>query len=98
MIFTVGNRESYEQGLRELGPEFKKLGKRDHYQGKPYMGGSVWKTKAEADQYLIDNSPRLDGYHVYGVVADWETDTEQVLSEPFRRLLRDAPIVEARDA
>lgn len=88
MIFTVGHTESYEQGLREE-PELKKLGKRDDWNGRPYGGGSVWLTADEAQQQCPD------GYSVYGVIADWDRDAEQLPNEPFRRLLVDSVIVPA---
>lgn len=91
MIFTVGHRESYEKGIDEMGADFQKLGKRDDFQGSPYLGGSVWKSEKEAERYLAVR--QLASYAVYGILADWETETEQLPDEPYRRLLVDAQIV-----
>jgi hypothetical protein len=91
-IFTIGFARNYDPFVGK--PDFKKLGKQISPNGL-YPGGSVWKTRAEVEAYLAENSPRLDPYKVYGVLADWETQTEQVDGEPFRRLLETSPIVEA---
>lgn len=93
MIYTVGHTVSYEQGLAELGPLFMKLGKRADHHGKPYGGGSVWRHETEAQAYLAANADSLSTYSVYGVIAEWEADTEQLSDEPFRRLVRDAQLV-----
>ena len=94
MIFTVGRRSIYDQGL-EHGPDFKKLGRCELQYG--YEGGSVWRTKQEAESYLereMDRG-RLFDYGVYGVLADWDTETMQLGDEPFRRLLETRQIVRA---
>jgi len=93
MIFTIGYRENYDAGLAELGAAFRKMGKRDVFRGSQYRGGSVWKTREEAQAHLDANQHRLAGYSVYGVMASWDVDTEQLPGEPFRRLLVDAQIV-----
>jgi hypothetical protein len=93
MIYTVGDRAEYNPRLEdflEVGTDFHKLGKGVHG-GKPYAGGSVWQTATEAQDYL--NRESLSSYSVYGILADWDIDTEQLAGEPFRRLLRDAQIV-----
>lgn len=61
------------------------------YQGKPYAGGSCFKTKEAAREYLDANL--LNTYSVYGLDADWETDTEWDGKSEYRNLLRDATLL-----
>lgn len=91
MIFTIGHKKSYDAGLQNNGDKFKKLG-----QQADYLGGSVWKTKKEVVSYLQNNQPRLAKYDVYGVLADFEKDTIQIPTEPFRKLLKTSQIVSAK--
>lgn len=93
MIFTLGFRSNYDDGIKKYGAEFQKMGKCADFQGKPYAGGSVWRSRKEVNDYLETNQPRLAKYAAYGVLADWNADTEQLPGEPFRRLLKDAQIV-----
>jgi hypothetical protein len=100
MIYTIGLRERYEQAFRIMAPlnkagrgvPVKKLGKGIDRNGRPYDGGWVWKSEADARAFIAEK-----GYfdrEVYGVLADWETGTEQKEGEPFRRLLRDSEMVQ----
>lgn len=94
MIFTYGYTANYERGIDESGQDFKKMGKCIH-KGQPYGGGGVWRIADEARDYI-----RMEGlteFSAYAVIADWETDTEQLPGEPYRRLLRDAQIVRIDD-
>lgn len=93
MIFTIGYKPNYDDGIVKHGDDFKKMGARDDFKGQPYPGGSVWESAAEAEAYLAANQPRLEPYAVYGVIASWEADTTQVEGEPFRRLMKDSMIV-----
>jgi len=63
MIYTVGHTASYEQYFQEQTTP-KKLGRTDDY-----PGGSVWMTKEAAQKHCNKE------YSVYGVIADWHTDT-----------------------
>ena len=92
MIYTLGNKKSYDQGIKALGITFKKLGKNDTVHLPGYLGGSVWRTFEEVEQYLKDNQPRLLNYAVYEVHANWSIDTYPFEDEPFRRLLNSARI------
>lgn len=73
LIYTIGYTKSYEKALAE-DPNVTKTGKRgpgvlkDYPEG--YEGGSVWETYKEALKYCPE------GYSVYGVLADWNKDTE----------------------
>ncbi|SCM79820.1 conserved hypothetical protein [uncultured Pleomorphomonas sp.] len=91
MIYTIGHRESYRRGLAEMQSTFFKLGKGE-YKGEPYAGGAAFSSWDDAATYLVSTGHQ-DDYSVYGLMADWEADTEQLEGEPFRRLLRDAQIV-----
>ncbi|ADZ70097.1 hypothetical protein [Polymorphum gilvum] len=85
MIYAVGHRDTYETALDRS--QVMKMGKREVFKGVPYAGCAVWRTAAEAREYLLRTG--YDTYEVYGVVASWELHTEQIDGEPFRRLLHD---------
>jgi hypothetical protein len=58
-----------------------------------YPGGDVFRTYEDAWQFLVDRNT-TDVRRVYGVLADWETDTIPIPGEPTRRYLaRKAEIV-----
>lgn len=90
MIFTIGYTEAYEEGFSRASDDNPLL-KKGRCDG--YNGGSVWETYDEVKRYLKDNSDRLIGYSVYGVLADWETETEERNDRPFRDLLVDAELM-----
>jgi hypothetical protein len=90
MIYTIGLRDRYEMAFDLIKP-FNKNGRGVGMNGVPYDGGWVWKTEAEARAFIADNG--LFDREVYGVLADWETGTEQKKGEPYRRLLRDSEMV-----
>lgn len=96
VVFTIGHRESYDSGLAgRHGPApFEKMGKCILPDGKPYGGGCIFQTFVDAEAY-IKSCALVLSYAVYGVVASWDCDTEQLPGEPFRRLLRDAQIISA---
>ena len=79
MIYTIGHTKSYLQYFKEQGQP-KKLGR-----NKDYIGGSVFKTKEEAKNYLDIHN--LIDYSVFGVAADWEKDTIEHENELFHDLL-----------
>ncbi len=88
MIFTIGHKESYDQGLKDLGLSFRKLG-RCLYEGSPYVGGIVFATAEEAESFRL---PKYPDYAVYGLDADWDTMT-YVIEDGSRRLLDNARII-----
>jgi hypothetical protein len=98
MIFTFGHRQSYDSALQTAADQrikVNKIGCNDDY-----PGGSVWRTRAEAQAYL-DSLPNEDypnwqaaDFAVYGVLADWDADTYQHKHESWRSLLRDAELVQ----
>lgn len=76
MIYTIGHKESYERYFEEQGTP-RKLGRTNNH-----SGGSVWKTKEEAQKACDINI----GFAVYGVIADWDKDTVPTL-DPWNELL-----------
>jgi len=85
MIYTVGYTENYLKCFKEQG-FLKKMGKNESY-----AGGSVWKTREEAEKYCEENCDK--GYSVFGVIADWDKDTEPSSSKDYNNLLRDSELV-----
>jgi len=75
LIYTIGRTESYESYFREQ-QNPQKLG-REH----DYAGGSVWKTKEDAQASCPE------GCSVYGVLADWDTETVKGEGDNFHDLL-----------
>ena len=84
MIYTIGHEESYDRYFREQGRPLK-LGRNGR---KDYPGGSVWETEEEAREYCSK------GYQVYGLLADWKTDTEQSKDGDWHDLLINAELVQ----
>ena len=82
MIYTIGHEESYTRYFHEQGRPLK-LGRKEDC-----PGGSVWKTEEEARKHC------LDGYQVYGVMADWEADTEPSQEGDWHDLLINAELVQ----
>jgi hypothetical protein len=91
MIYTIGLRDRYDLAFTLIKP-FNKNGKGIRSDGSPYPGGWVWKTEADARAFIAEKG--LFDREVYGVLADWETGTEQIEGEPFRRLLKDSELVQ----
>jgi hypothetical protein len=67
------------------------MGKRDNYNDKYYPGGCVFKTWDDAKDYLDKN--KLNNYSIFGVLADWENDTETNIDEEYHNLLKDSQLV-----
>jgi len=84
MIYTVGHEESYTRYFEEQGRPLK-LGKGGE---ENYPGGAVWKTEIAARNHCPD------GYQVYGVMADWETDTEPSQDGDWHNLLFNSELVQ----
>ncbi len=91
MIYAIGQTHQYAAKFASPKPLYK-VGKGLDARGRPYPGGSVWRTEEDAKAYIVANG--LTATHmVLRVIADWETDTEQLAGEPYRRLLRHALIL-----
>lgn len=59
---------------------------------KDYPGGYAFLT-AEDAQRRIDEAYPEQGFAVFGLLADWETDTEPAKDGWWHNLLRDAALV-----
>lgn len=81
MIYTLGHTQSYEFYFDEQSTPRKKGRTED------YVGGSVWRTKEEAQKRCPED------YSVYGVIADWDTDTTPSKHGNWHDLLIDALLV-----
>jgi len=83
MIYTIGNTESYMR-LFATHDRPRKTGRNDDY-----PGGSVWQTREEAQAHA-DSRP---GYSVFGVLADWDFNTEPSAMGDWNDLLVNAELV-----
>ncbi len=83
MLYTIGRTEAYERYFDTL-PDLKKSGRESDY-----PGGSVWRTRTEAETYAAT----LSGYSVYGVIADWDRDTVPSADGSWHDLLVDSLLV-----
>ena len=90
MIYCIGRRDRYEAGLDREGP-FLKVG-RGLRKGVWQDGGTVWRTEEDARAFIERNGIG-ETRDVYGVLADWDSDTIQLGNEPYRRLLKTSGIV-----
>ena len=86
MIYAIGERQRYAPKLTSPEPLYK-VGKGLNSRGRPYPGGSVWRTVADAEAFIAADGVS-ETHMVLMVDANWESDTEQLPDEPFRRLLR----------
>jgi len=83
MLYTIGHTTSYEQYFLEQSPDGPHKKGRD----ESYPGGSVWATFEEAHMNCPEN------YSVYGVDADWESDTVPSSDGTWHDLLKDAKLI-----
>ena len=90
MIFTVGHAISYLKGLATYA-EFFKLGKYER-DDDSYEGGYAFQTFESAADFIDAEYPH-NGYSVFGLLADWEKDTEPSRDGNYHVLLKDAQIV-----
>ena len=76
--------------------ELSKLGRREVSEAFPegYPGGSVWKTEAEADAFLYKKwvEGYMEGYQVFPIQVDWDSDT-YCTPDGEMALLHDRPLV-----
>lgn len=97
MIYCIGHTElyaQYKQDNERNGLPFEKKGKDpndpDPNYPNGYPGGSVWKTKEEAQKHCPKS------YSIFGVLADWDKDTAPSVLDnaTWHDLLIDAKIVD----
>lgn len=82
MIYTMGNPVVYEPLFDNPEPP-RKTGRKEGY-----PGGCTWKTYQEAAMVAA-----IYGYKVYGVVADWDKDTEPNENGKWNDLLVDSILI-----
>lgn len=88
MIYTIGNTQLYERHFSEQTTPHK-MGRRERDEsGNSHPGGSVWQTVEEARQHCPP------GFAVYGVLADWATQTLPSPGNDWHDLQIDAPLVQ----
>ena len=98
MIYTFGRTSNYDKDLSAR-DDVKKIGRQEDY-----AGGSVWRTYEEA-QAFVDSLPNefcpdwyAKDFSVYGVIAEWETETYQGdEGAPWRNLRKDSLLVKLKD-
>ena len=81
MIYTVGRKADYDRYLCEQ-VVCRKLGREGSY-----CGGSVWRTFEEAQAHAPE------GFAVYGLKAEWDTDTVKSGDGDWNDLLVSSEIV-----
>lgn len=69
MIYTLGHKATYLSAIADRG-KIVKSGKFGDY-----PGGYALKTIEDAKRLLVENHAE-DYYCIFGLLADWETDTE----------------------
>ena len=100
MIFTLGLTEGYKNLIaerKEAGEHAWKVGRNSE---SNYQGGSVWKTYDDAKSYLDLMWCEHEKFSVFGVMADWETQTtpNEEKGATWHDLLVDAILVDLDDA
>ena len=86
MIYTVGNRAHYLAAIAREGTVFK-TGRHDNY-----PGGYAVQTIEDAERLIVEQG-QVGVWGVFGLLADWETDTEPSKDGWWHDLLIDAPVV-----
>lgn len=70
MVYTVGPKKIYHAQLEVWG-SVKKMGRNDNY-----LGGCVFQTIENAHCFIAKFfGGDFEKYEVFGIAADWETDT-----------------------
>jgi len=91
MIYTIAITETFDK-LFEEGPPPVKQGKFVRADGSTYGGANVFKTEEAAREYIEDFNFQ-DRYSVYGLDADWNTQTTQTGKKSCNQLLVDAAMI-----
>jgi hypothetical protein len=97
MIYTYGLTKTYTEILKKK-KNVKKIGLRKKYKFpdgkiKHYLGGAVWKTSKDVQDYLLSQNLSSDEWSVYELDGNWNADTYHVDGENFNRLRNDCRIV-----
>lgn len=91
MIYTVGVNAINEPDTIELSGDGLLSSPSIRHDGTLSPGDAVWCIRTDAQRFL--DRFRLTNCSVYGVLADWDDDTERHANEDYRRLNREAKIV-----
>lgn len=91
MIYCIGLRLKYDKALAGANPVIKQ-GRGVGGDGRAYPGGWVWPSIEDARRFIAING-LFATHDVYGVLADWERDTDEGEGDRTRRLIRDAEVV-----
>lgn len=88
MIYCQGRKSTYDDYIA-TDPNPGKLGRLgpEDPDDPNYPGGSVWKSEAEARACCPE------GYDVYGVIADWDTQTVKSADGDYHDLLVTSKLV-----
>jgi hypothetical protein len=88
MIYTVGSKKAYFRSLLKNGTVTKSGRKRG------YAGGCVFRTREDARRHIDELELQgYKGFMVFGVLADWETETQASSQHWWHDLLVDAEVV-----
>ena len=88
MIYTVGSKRAYFRSLLKDGKVMKSGRKRG------YAGGGVFRTREDAQRHI--DELELQGYKnfmVFGLLANWDKDTQASAHHWWHDLLKDAEVV-----
>jgi hypothetical protein len=88
MIYTVGSKRAYFRSLLKNGKVMKSGRKRG------YAGGCVFLTREDAQRHI--DELELQGYKefmVFGLLADWQKDTQASSQHWWHDLLKDAEVI-----
>lgn len=91
MIYTIGVNAFAGRDRIDLGEDGKQSTPAIRDDGTLLSGDAVWRRQADAQMFL--DRFRLTNCRVFGVLADWDDDTERNIDENYRRLSRPAKIV-----
>jgi hypothetical protein len=88
MIYTVGSKRAYFRSLLKNGKVMKTGRKRG------YAGGCVFRTREDAQRHIDELELQgYKGFMVFGLLADWDTDTQTSTQHWWRDLLKDAEVI-----
>lgn len=95
LIYTIGHRPSYDEGLGiagQTGPTLMKRGPQ-----RDYPGGYAFQTAADAQRRIGEAYPDRD-FAIYAVDADWDVDVKPSANGWWGALQRDAVVLRKVEA
>jgi hypothetical protein len=96
MIYTIGHKENYLAAIAERGTVHK-IGKREpnmraEIYPNGYPGGYAFLTIEDAQRRIVEEG-KVGEWDVFGLEADWESDTEPAPNGWWHNLLFDAALI-----